>query len=63
MRADADATEQQIRSQSADLESARHDLSLVTIESPIDGIVTRRNVEEGETAVVGYDEQRGRRCC
>jgi HlyD family secretion protein len=26
----------------------------VTIESPIDGLVTRRNVEEGETAVVGF---------
>ena len=29
------------------------DLSKVRIESPIDGIVTRRNIEEGETAVVG----------
>lgn len=26
----------------------------MTIESPIDGIVTKRNVEEGETAVVGF---------
>jgi HlyD family secretion protein len=46
--------EQRIRSQMADLESAQHDLSRVTIESPIDGIVTKRNVEEGETAVVGF---------
>lgn len=45
---------QRIRSQMADLESAQHDLSRVTIESPIDGIVTKRNVEEGETAVVGF---------
>jgi HlyD family secretion protein len=46
--------EQRIRSQMADLESAQHDLSRVTIEAPIDGIVTKRNVEEGEMAVVGF---------
>lgn len=52
--------EQQVKTQqmrldqeSATLESARYDLSKVTIESPIDGIVTRRNIEEGETVVVG----------
>ncbi|MFN8059696.1 MAG: efflux RND transporter periplasmic adaptor subunit [Vicinamibacterales bacterium] len=32
---------------------ARYDLSKVRIESPIDGIVTRRNIEEGETVVIG----------
>ena len=37
----------------ATLESARYDLSKVRIQSPIDGIVTRRNIQEGETAVVG----------
>lgn len=37
----------------ATAESARFDLSKVRIESPIDGIVTRRNIEEGETVVVG----------
>ena len=37
----------------ATLESARYDLSKVRIESPINGIVTRRNIEEGETAVTG----------
>jgi HlyD family secretion protein len=37
----------------AGLESARYDLSKVRIESPIDGIVTSRNIQEGETAVVG----------
>ena len=46
--------EQRIRSQTADLESAQHDLSRVTIESPIDGIITKRNVEEGETAMAGF---------
>ena len=37
----------------AGLESARYDLSKVRIEAPIDGIVTRRNIQEGETAVTG----------
>ena len=49
-RADAAARMQQER---ATLESARYDLSKVRIESPINGIVTRRNIEEGETVVVG----------
>jgi HlyD family secretion protein len=35
------------------LESARYDLGKVRIESPIDGIVTRRNIQQGETAVIG----------
>jgi HlyD family secretion protein len=42
-----------ISQERATLESARYDLSKVRIESPIDGIVTRRNIQEGETAVVG----------
>ena len=37
----------------ATLDSARYDLSRVRLESPINGIVTRRNIEEGETAVTG----------
>ncbi len=52
--------EKQVNSQAArigqeraTLESARYDLSKVRIESPIDGIVTRRNIQEGETAVIG----------
>ena len=45
---------QRIKSQEADLESQQHDLSRVTIQSPIDGLVTRRNVEEGETAMAGF---------
>jgi HlyD family secretion protein len=48
------AAQQRILSQQADLESVQHDLSRVTIESPIDGLVTKRNVEEGEQAVVGF---------
>ena len=57
---DLRAQEQNVRTQqlrmdqeAATLENARTDLSKVRIESPIDGIVTRRNVEQGETAVVG----------
>ena len=46
--------DQRIKSQLADLSNAEHDLSRVTIESPIDGIVTKRNVEEGEMAVQGF---------
>lgn len=37
----------------ATLNSARYDLNKVRIESPIDGIVTRRNIEAGETAIIG----------
>jgi len=42
-----------IGQEKATLESARYDLSKVRLESPIDGIVTRRNIQEGETAVIG----------
>ena len=45
--------ESRITQEKATLESARYDLSKVRIESPIDGIVTRRNIQEGETAVIG----------
>jgi HlyD family secretion protein len=45
--------EQRIRQERAVLSSARYDLSKVRIESPIDGLVTRRNIEEGETVVIG----------
>src|SRR5947207_11216461 len=42
-----------IAQERAGLASAEYDLSKVRIESPIDGIVTRRNIQEGETAVIG----------
>ncbi|MFN7981498.1 MAG: efflux RND transporter periplasmic adaptor subunit [Vicinamibacterales bacterium] len=47
------AQEARIGQEKASLESARYDLSKVRMESPIDGIVTRRNIQEGETAVIG----------
>jgi len=42
-----------IRQTQADLENARYQLSQVTIDSPIDGIITRRNIELGENVMVG----------
>jgi HlyD family secretion protein len=52
---DKQVTTQQVRlgQDRASLASAQYDLSKVRIESPIDGIITRRNIQEGETAVVG----------
>ena len=59
-QADLRSQEQQLKTQqmrmeseSATAASARFDLSKVRIESPITGIVTRRNIEEGETVVIG----------
>src|SRR6266513_2898241 len=45
--------ESRIAEEHATLESERYDLSKVRIESPIEGIVTRRNIQEGETAITG----------
>lgn len=45
--------EEQIKQEQASLETTRYNLSQVIINSPIEGIITRRNVEEGETAVLG----------
>jgi HlyD family secretion protein len=46
-------SEQRIKQEQATLDSTRHDLTQVNISAPMDGIVTRRNIEVGETAVVG----------
>jgi HlyD family secretion protein len=45
--------EEQLRQQAAGLTSTQHSLRQSHFESPFDGIVTRRNVEVGDTAVVG----------
>lgn len=45
--------EEQVRQQRASLISSRHSLAQSRFEAPFDGIVTRRNVEEGENVVVG----------
>ena len=50
---DVDGAAQRILQERATLDSARYDLTQMTITSPIDGIVTRRNIEEGETVVIG----------
>jgi HlyD family secretion protein len=47
------ARQQQIKQEQASLSTTRYNLSQVTIVSPMDGIVTRRNIEEGENVVVG----------
>jgi HlyD family secretion protein len=59
-QADADAAAKQIetqqlniKQQEAALASAKYTLSKVRIESPIDGIVTSRSIQQGETVVVG----------
>jgi HlyD family secretion protein len=45
--------EEQIKQEKASLATTRYNLNQVIISSPMDGLVTRRNIEEGETAVVG----------
>jgi HlyD family secretion protein len=45
--------EQRIKQEAATLNQAQYNLSRARIESPIDGIVSRRNIEEGETVVIG----------
>jgi HlyD family secretion protein len=59
-QADAASADKQIETQrlrmqqeQGALDSARYTLSKVRIESPIDGIITKRNIQEGETVVVG----------
>jgi HlyD family secretion protein len=44
---------ERIKQEEANLNSAKYDLNKLRVVSPIAGIVTRRNIEEGETAVVG----------
>jgi len=50
---DIQLREQQIRQEQASLSTTRYNLNQVIIEAPMDGLVTRRNIEQGETAVVG----------
>ena len=50
---DVHTREEQLRQQQAGLTSTQHSLRQARFEAPFDGIVTRRNVEVGDTAVVG----------
>ena len=45
--------ETQLNQQEAGLASSRHTLAQVRFDAPFDGIITRRNVEEGENVVIG----------
>ena len=45
--------EQRIREPGASVSSAEYELSRTRIESPIDGLIVRRNIEQGETVVIG----------
>jgi HlyD family secretion protein len=45
--------ETQLNQQRAGLAASQHTLAQVRFDAPFDGIVTRRNVEEGENVVIG----------
>src|SRR5580704_13005890 len=49
----ARSQESRLKQERAGVESARYNLSLVRMESTIDGIVTKRNIQQGETAMIG----------
>ena len=55
----ANAQASRIMQERANLDSAEYDLSRVRIESPIDGIVTARNIQEGEMVMIGTMNQAG----
>ena len=46
--------DQAIRQMNTDLANAQHDLGKATITAEFEGIITKRNVEEGETAQMGF---------
>ena len=52
-QAEVRGAEQRVQQEVANLRRARYDLSKVRINSPMDGIVTRLNIEEGETVLMG----------
>ena len=45
--------EEQIKQEQASLATTRYNMSQVVILSPMDGMITRRNIEEGENVMVG----------
>jgi HlyD family secretion protein len=50
---DIETNEQRIRIEQAGLATTKYNLNQVIISAPMDGLVTRRSIEEGETAVLG----------
>ncbi len=51
--AQVEAARSRLRQQEAGLDQARHNLSRCTITAPMTGLVTRLNVKEGESAIMG----------
>ena len=47
------AQAQRLEQETANLRSARHVLSKVTIDAPMSGAITRLSIEEGETVLIG----------
>ena len=45
--------EERIKMEQTNLDDAKYNLNKVRIVSPINGLVTKRNIEEGETAMIG----------
>jgi HlyD family secretion protein len=52
-QSEVQSREHMIQQESAALSTSRYNLDQVTLNAPFDGIVTRRNIEEGENVVVG----------
>jgi len=50
---DIETNEARIRQEQASLSTTRYNLNQIIITAPMDGLVTRRSIEEGETAVLG----------
>ena len=50
---DIETNEARIRQEQAGLSTTRYNLNQIIMTSPMDGLVTRRSIEEGETAVLG----------
>jgi HlyD family secretion protein len=50
---DIETNEQRIKQEQASLSTTRYNLNQIIITAPMDGLVTRRSIEEGETAVLG----------
>ena len=50
---DVETREQQVLQEQASLATTHYNLSQIVIDAPMSGIVTRRNIEEGENVVVG----------
>jgi HlyD family secretion protein len=50
---DIQTNEARIKQEEASLSTTRYNLNQIIITAPMDGLVTRRSIEEGETAVLG----------